>query len=65
MSEKIVAGLSEEAIGILSIFFGLPTLFAVLIVLGSWAQPPSQMEICINAGYEYIEGNCGKDLTND
>jgi len=52
--------IDQEAKDVLFFFGGFTLICTIAFVVVSWATKPSPMQLCIKAGYEWIDGNCVK-----
>ena len=52
--------MDQEAKDLLFFISGMVLICTFALVVVSWATKPSPMQLCIKAGYEWIDGDCVK-----
>jgi len=52
--------MDQEAKDVLFFFGGFALICTSALVIIFWAAKPSPMQLCIKAGYEWIDGDCVK-----
>ena len=50
----------QEAKNVVFLFGGIALIFTFTFLALVWGTRPSPMQICIKAGYEWIDGDCVK-----
>ena len=57
--------IDQEAKDVLFFFGGFVLVCTFPFFVISWVTKPSPMQLCIKAGYEWIDGDCVKDGKNE